>query len=148
MDQPLDVRIQEGVVDARFRDRRMLGGEEMEAGCNQLLQTIATTSCTRINLSLRRIKHISSACLGKLITLHKNLRSRQIQFSLVEVNARVFELFAATGLNKAFDIQNDEDDEAEDDLDDGQAGVPSRLIRPKPSGGSSKKLPPPSPESA
>jgi len=60
----------------------------------------------KILLDFEKVDHLSSAALGMLITLSRQLKDRQGQLVLANINAQIYEVFKITKLNKLFNIQN------------------------------------------
>jgi anti-sigma B factor antagonist len=54
------------------------------------------------------VEFLSSAALGKLITLNKKANTYQCQLKLSNIRPEIYEVFAITKLNKLFDIRDDE----------------------------------------
>ena len=65
---------------------------------------------TKILLNFMNVEFLSSAALGKLITLDKKLKAAKGQLKLSNIRPEIYEVFAITRLNKLFDIHDDEAD--------------------------------------
>ena len=65
---------------------------------------------TKILLNFMNVEFLSSAALGKLITLDKKLKAAKGQLKLSSIRPEIYEVFAITRLNKLFDIHDDEAD--------------------------------------
>jgi anti-sigma B factor antagonist len=137
------------VTVVNFVDRKILDEENMRAISEQLFSLVDEDGMKKILLNFSSVEYLSSHALGKFVTLKKKLHEIGGELILCNIDPFIYEVFEITGLDKFFKIEKPrkkprEDDE--DDDDDGGAGVPARLIPPKPSGGGHVKLPPPSPE--
>ncbi len=64
----------------------------------------------QILLNFSKVEFLSSAALGKLITLDKKVKSSQGQLRLSNIRPEIYEVFAITRLNKLFEIHDDEAD--------------------------------------
>ena len=56
------------------------------------------------------VDFLSSAALGKLITLDKKMKAHGGALKLSNIRAEIYEVFAITKLNRLFDIRKDEAD--------------------------------------
>ena len=59
-------------------------------------------------LDFAAVEFLSSAALGKLITLDKKVKAKGGRLILCSVNPQIYEVFAITRLNKLFSIAEDE----------------------------------------
>jgi anti-sigma B factor antagonist len=64
----------------------------------------------QILLNFMNVEFLSSAALGKLITLDKKIKTAKGQLKLSNIRPEIYEVFAITRLNKLFDIHDDEAD--------------------------------------
>ena len=97
----------------------------------------------KVIFDLGSVDFVSSAGLGKLITLQKKVRDRGGQLILGNVIPQVYEVFEVTKLNKIFTIQRTD---SGDDPDAETTGATSPLKPPQPSDSRSAALRPPPPE--
>ena len=61
-------------------------------------------------LNFSSVEFLSSAALGKLITLDKKVKANGGRLKLSNIRPEIYEVFAITKLNKLFDIKDDEAD--------------------------------------
>ncbi len=61
-------------------------------------------------LNFYNVEFLSSAALGKLITLDKKMKPLGGKIRLSNIRPEIFEVFRITKLNKLFDIKDDEAD--------------------------------------
>jgi anti-sigma B factor antagonist len=61
-------------------------------------------------LNFFNVEFLSSAALGKLITLDKKVKANGGRLKLSNIRPEIYEVFAITKLNKLFDIKDDETD--------------------------------------
>ena len=61
-------------------------------------------------LNFTNVEFLSSAALGKLITLDKKVKANGGRLKLSNIRPEIYEVFAITKLNKLFDIKDDEAD--------------------------------------
>jgi anti-sigma B factor antagonist len=65
-------------------------------------------SCRKVLLNFEHVKFMSSAMIGKLLTLNKRCTADKIKLKLANVSPNLMEVFKITKLTKLFDIQSDE----------------------------------------
>jgi anti-sigma B factor antagonist len=61
-------------------------------------------------LNFGNVEYLSSAALGKLITLNKKLQGAQGKLILCNIHPQIYEVFEITRLNKLLNIRKDEQD--------------------------------------
>lgn len=101
----LDVEMQGDVTVARFVDRKILDETNIQIIGNQLVGLIDQEHATKIVLDFANVEYLSSAALGKLITLDKKAKASKVKLRLCSIKPEIFEVFAITKLNKLFDIR-------------------------------------------
>jgi anti-sigma B factor antagonist len=126
------------VTVVHFTNKKLLDEQEVQITAEQLFSLVEELGRCKLILNFRNVEYISSALLGKLITLNKKAIQRGGRVVFCGIDPQIYEVFEICGLNRLFDIQRD------DDPDDGLAGALSRLIPPKPSDGRGARLQPPS----
>jgi anti-sigma B factor antagonist len=101
-----------GVNIVSFVDRKILD----EAVIQQLGEELASLADgpRRILLHFGNVEYLSSAALGKLITLQKNVKAVGGALRFCRVHPQIYEIFKITKLNKVFDMHDDEQSALED----------------------------------
>ena len=94
----------------RFLDRKILDEANIQELGQELFDLVEQDERKRVVLNFSTVEFLSSAALGKLITLNKKARSHGCQLKLSNVRPEIYEVFAITKLNKLFDIKEDETD--------------------------------------
>jgi anti-sigma B factor antagonist len=61
-----------------------------------------------ILLNFTNVEFLSSAALGKLITLDRKVKASKGRMKMCNIRPEIFEVFQITKLNKVFDIRKDE----------------------------------------
>jgi anti-sigma B factor antagonist len=56
------------------------------------------------------VEFLSSAALGKLITLDKKVKAAGGKLKLCNIRPQIYEVFAITKLNKLFEIKDNQDE--------------------------------------
>jgi anti-sigma B factor antagonist len=59
-------------------------------------------------LNFTDVEFLSSAALGKLITLDRKVKAAKGRLKMSNIRPEIFEVFQITKLNKVFDIRSDE----------------------------------------
>jgi anti-sigma B factor antagonist len=102
----LDVRQQSGVRIIELRDRKILDELVITRLGEQLSELVDSQPAPKLVLDFQQVEHLSSAALGVLITLNKQVTERQGKLALANIQPQIFEVFKITRLNKLFNIQN------------------------------------------
>ena len=93
----------------QFKDRKILDESNSQEMGRELFELVEQKR-TKILLNFMNVEFLSSAALGKLITLDKKLKAAKGQLKLSNIRPEIYEVFAITRLNKLFDIHDDEAD--------------------------------------
>lgn len=96
------------VTVVRFVDRRILDEANIQEIGQELFQLVERDGCLRLLLNFGDVDFLSSAALGKLITLDKKVKAKSGRLKLSNLRPELFEVFAITRLNKLFEIVDDE----------------------------------------
>jgi anti-anti-sigma factor len=98
------------VTVVRFVDRKILDEASIQELGSELFQLVEQENRGKLLLNFSKVDFLSSAALGKLITLDKKVKSRSGKLKLSNIRPEIYEVFAITKLNKLFDIKDDEAD--------------------------------------
>jgi anti-sigma B factor antagonist len=93
------------VIDARGK---IAFGESVVKLREAVVNAIAT-GAKKVVLNLREVDYVDSSGMGEIVRSHMAVRKQGGQLKLASVSKMVGELLHATGMNKVFDIQPDED---------------------------------------
>lgn len=96
------------VTVVRFVDRKILDEASIQDLGNELFQLVEQENRSRLVLNFSKVDFLSSAALGKLITLDKKVKARSGKLKLSNIHPEIYQVFAITKLNKLFDIKKDE----------------------------------------
>lgn len=100
----LTVNESDGVHVVEFTDRRITE-ELVIADIGDALSSLITANPSiKLLLTFRQVQHLSSAALGMLIKLHKEVGEGGGRLKLSDISPQIFEVFKITRLNKLFDI--------------------------------------------
>ncbi len=96
------------VCVVRFRDQRIIEDISIQEWGQELLSLVEVDKRQKILLNFSEVKYLSSAALGKLITLNARVRARSGSLKLCCICPEIYEVFQITKLNKVFEIYEDE----------------------------------------
>jgi anti-sigma B factor antagonist len=98
------------VTVVRFVDRKILDEANIQELGQELFQLCEQDEHKNLLLNFSSVEFLSSAALGKLITLDKKVKVHGGKLKLSNIRPEIYEVFAITKLNKLFDIKDDEAD--------------------------------------
>jgi anti-sigma B factor antagonist len=106
--QRIDASKTGDVTVVRFNDRKILD----EAGILQfgaeLFSLVEQDNRKSILLNFDGVEFLSSAALGKLITLDRKVKSHKGRLKMCNIRPEILDVFVVTKLNKVFDIRDGE----------------------------------------
>ena len=97
------------VTIARFTDKKILDETNIQIIGNQLFGLVDEDDRKSIILDFSSVEYLSSAALGKLITLDKKVKAAKGKLRLCCIRPEIYEVFAITKLNKLFQIDEDQE---------------------------------------
>ncbi len=92
------------VTIARFIDDKILDEAAIQEIGNQLFRLLDEDGRKRVILDFAAVKFLSSAALGKLITMDKKVKAAKGKLRLCNIRPEILEVFTITRLDKIFDI--------------------------------------------
>lgn len=112
MASPKHVEVSEvgDVTVVRFTDRKILDETSIQELGQELFQLVEQDGREKLLLNFTAVEFLSSAALGKLITLERKAKANGGLLKLCHIRPEIYEVFAITKLNKLFDIKEDEAD--------------------------------------
>jgi anti-sigma B factor antagonist len=102
----LNVRREGPVSVVSFGERKILEELMINQIGERLSELAEAESAPKMLLDFGNVEHLSSAALGMLITLNKQLVGQQGQLVLANIHPQIYEVFKITRLNKLFDIRD------------------------------------------
>ncbi|MDA0836031.1 MAG: STAS domain-containing protein [Planctomycetota bacterium] len=102
----LDIDEVGDVTVAKFVDKKILDETNIQIIGNQLFGLVDEDGRTKIVLDFTNVEYLSSAALGKLITMDKKVKKVKGKLRLCCIRPEIYEVFAITKLNKLFDIRD------------------------------------------
>ncbi len=104
----LEVEDNGEVTVVNFIDKKILDEQNIQKIGEDLFSLIDELGRKKLLLNFGNVEYLSSAALGKFITLNKKVQSVSGKLVMCNINADIFEVFEITKLNKLFNIQKDE----------------------------------------
>jgi anti-sigma B factor antagonist len=98
------------VTVVRFRDHKIVEDINIQQLGQEMFQLLEVENRDKLLLSFSAVEFLSSAALGKLITLDKKMKAHGGTLKLSNIRPEIYEVFAITKLNRLFDIRDDEAD--------------------------------------
>ena len=96
------------VTEINFVDKKILDEQNIQVIGEQLFDLVEQENRRKLLLNFKNVDYLSSAALGKLITLNKKLNEVGGRLILCAIAPQIFEVFEITKLDKFFTIENDE----------------------------------------
>jgi len=106
----LDVNRVGDVTVIRFRDRKIIEDINIQELGKEMFALVETDGYDKLLLDFSFVDFLSSAALGKLITLDKKMKAHGGILKLSNIRPEIYEVFTITKLNRLFDIRKDETD--------------------------------------
>lgn len=106
----VDVNEVGDVTVVRFRDHKIVEDINIQQLGQELFRLVETDNRGKLLLNFSAVDFLSSAALGKLITLDKKMKAHGGVLKLSNIRPEIYEVFAITKLNRLFDIKDDEAD--------------------------------------
>ncbi len=105
----LDIEEVNGVTVARFTDKKILDESNIQIIGNQLFSLVDDDHRQKIVLDFTNVEYLSSAALGKLITMDKKVKASGGKLRLCAIRSDIKEVFKITRLDKLFQILDSRD---------------------------------------
>ena len=106
----LEVETIGDVTVVNFVDKKILDEQNIQHIGEQLFGLVEQDGLSRLLLNFGNVEYLSSAALGKLITLNKKLQAVGGRLILCNIDPQIHEVFEITKLNKLFTIHKGEQD--------------------------------------
>jgi anti-sigma B factor antagonist len=96
------------VTVVSFTDRKILDEQNIQVIGEQLFGLVDDLGRKKLLLNFGNVEYMSSAALGKLITLNKKVQAAGGRLVLCKIDPQIREVFEITKLDKLFVIKGDE----------------------------------------
>ena len=100
----ISVKNSGGVNIVEFADRKILEELSISEIGEELARVVTGMGDVKMLLSFKNVEHLSSAALGMLITLNKQVAEKRGKLKLSDITPQIYEVFKITRLNKLFSI--------------------------------------------
>ena len=96
------------VTVVKFVDKKILDEASIQELGVELFSLVEHDNRQSVVLNFSNVEFLSSAALGKLITLDRKVKAAKGRLKMSNIRPEIFEVFQITKLNKVFDIRKDE----------------------------------------
>jgi anti-sigma B factor antagonist len=96
------------VTVVNFIDRKILDEQNIQKIGEDLFSLVDELGRKKILLNFSNVEYLSSAALGKFITLNKKVQASGGKLVMCNISEDIYEVFEITKLNKLFNIQKEE----------------------------------------
>jgi len=104
----IDVTKVGDVTVVKFVDKKILDEAGIQELGLELFGLVEQDIRKSILLNFTGVEFLSSAALGKLITLDRKVKSHKGRMKMSNIRPEILEVFQITKLNKVFDIRKEE----------------------------------------
>jgi anti-sigma B factor antagonist len=104
----LDINEHGEVTLIRFRDDRVTDPMEIEDLGRQLYHVLEYKNCDKLVIDFTPVEFLSSATIGKLISLNRKAKVCKTAVRLCGMQQGVRDIFHLCSLDRVFDIREDE----------------------------------------
>lgn len=105
----LKVHEQGDVSVVEFRDSKILDETLIQEIGIELFALVDQQFRPKLLLDFSNVDYLSSAALGKLITLHKRIREKKGLLRFCTIKPKIYDVFRITKLDKIFEIHESRD---------------------------------------
>lgn len=100
----LRTRRQDDVTIIEFVDRNILDEANIAHIGSEIERIVEADPNPKLLISFANVDHLSSAALGALITINNQIKAKDGQLRLADINEQIFEVFQITRLDRLFQI--------------------------------------------
>ena len=104
----VEIREVGDITVVRFRDHKIIEDISIQELGQELFQLVEKDHRKKLLLNFTGVDFLSSAALGKLITLDKKVKAAEGALKLCSIRPEIYEVFAITKLNRLFEIKDEE----------------------------------------
>ena len=103
----ISVEYAEGATVVSFADEKILEETDIRSLQESIMSVIEQSERIRLILDFGNVRFLSSAVLGLLIRISKQIYERNGELKLCSISPKIYEVFKITRLTKVFDIYKD-----------------------------------------
>jgi anti-sigma B factor antagonist len=104
----LDEELVGDVTVVTFIDKKILDEQNIQIIGEQLFDLVDNQNRKKILLNFANVEFLSSAALGKLITMNKKAQAANGKLAMCKIAREIIEVFEITRLDRLFKIFKDE----------------------------------------
>jgi anti-sigma B factor antagonist len=104
----LEVEDYGDITVVNFIDRKILDEQNIQKIGEDLFSLVDELGRKKILLNFSNVEYLSSAALGKFITLNKKVQASGGKLIMCNISDDIYEVFEITKLNRLFNIQKEE----------------------------------------
>ena len=104
----LEVENRDGIAIVNFIDRKIFDKETIQQIGEDLFSLVDQYERKKILLNFGKVEYLSSASLGKFLTLQEKLQKQGGKLVMCNINKDIFGVFEITRHDRSFNIQKDE----------------------------------------
>lgn len=108
-DRRIDIEEIDGVTVARLLEKKILDEANIEALGQEMFALVDKDGRRKIILDFSLVEYLSSAALGKLITMHKKVSTASGKLALCNIQKDILDVFKITKLDKVLTLCTDLD---------------------------------------
>lgn len=109
-DRRIDIEDINGVTVARLLEKKILDEANIEALGQELFALVDKDGRRKVILDFTHVEYLSSAALGKLITMHKKMMTAKGKLVLCSIRKEIHEVFRITQIDKILKLCGTLDD--------------------------------------
>lgn len=102
----LSVTSKDGVHIVEFSDRKILEELSIRHIEDELFALVNAEEGIKLLLNFKNVEHLSSAALGMLINLEKEVTRKKGKLILSDIRPQIYEVFRITRLHRMFEIHD------------------------------------------
>ena len=96
------------VAVVHFVDKKILDEQNIQMIGDDLFRLVDELGRRKILLNFGNVEFLSSAALGKLITMNRKVQAVRGKLVLCNIDPQIYEVFEITKLDRFFNIQKEE----------------------------------------
>lgn len=108
MPERIEVHSEGDVTVVQFKDEKILDEANIQQIGEELYELVETDGLKKLLVNFENVAFLSSATLGKLISLNKRAGKLGTDLKFCSIRPDLLQVFEMTGLTKVFDIRDDQ----------------------------------------
>ena len=109
MAERLELSEENGVTVVHFKDSKILDEADIQQLGQELSALVESGEHAKLLLNFEKVDFLSSAALGKLISVKKKAKLANIDLKLCSIKQNLMEVFKLTNLDQVFEIFDTQD---------------------------------------